>query len=262
MMKLSPLFVAAALTGLSQLTSAQCVADFDFGTATYGASPDASVGEQFDTAYVGEPYADVFHVLVPEDASDIEPTVTFPLDSVILTSATLIDTETLESFDFTDVGLDIVCNNGGVSDNPCTLIAPGQYCANLEGVPTQAGVYQMSLNVLAYITVFGQAVGQPFEFSGYILDIVGTNSVESDPFMHAAAIYPNPASDAVSWELGSKLGDMISWRILDITGRTVLEGSTTKSRLEWSVADWNDGMYFVNVTAAGKTTTRRLLVQH
>lgn len=261
-MKLSSLFVAAALTSVTQLTSAQCVADFDFGTAAYGASPDATLGEQFDTAYVGVPYVDVFHVLVPEDASDIEPAITFPLDSVILTSATLIDTVTLESFDFTDVGLDIVCNNGGVSDNPCTLIAPGQYCANLEGTPTQAGVYQMSLNVLAYITVFGQAVGQPFDFSGYILDIVGTNNVESDPFDQASAIYPNPASDAVSWDLGRNIGNVITWRIHDITGRTVLEGNTMKSRLEFSVADWNEGMYFVNVTAAGKTTTRRLLVQH
>lgn len=260
-MKFSPLFIAIALIGVAPLVSAQCVADFDFGTATYGASPDASVGEQFDTAYVGVPYVDVFHVLVPEDASDIEPTVTFPLDSVILTSATLVDTVTLQSYDFTEVGLDIVCNNGGVSDNPCTLIAPGQYCANLEGTPTQAGVYQMSLNVLAYITVFGQPVGQPFEFSGYILDIVGTSNVENDPFVHAAAIYPNPATDAVSWELGQMHDDVV-WRILDITGRTVETGTALTSRLEWSVADWNDGMYFVNVTMDGKTLTRRLLVQH
>ena len=38
-----------------------------------GSVSDASLGEQFDTAYVDVPYADVFHVLVPTDASAIDP---------------------------------------------------------------------------------------------------------------------------------------------------------------------------------------------
>lgn len=241
--------------------SAQCVADYDFGDAEWGAFPDASVGEQFDTAYVGVPYLDVFHVLVPEDASAIEPTLTFPIDSVILVSASLIDTVTMQALDFGEVGLDIVCNNNGTSSNPCTLIAPGQYCANLEGTPNVSGVYQLTLDVLAYVTVFGQAVGQPFDFTGYILDIKegSTNGIQQAKSV-SAALYPNPANDQVYLSFDGASG--IQWRVLDITGREVESGIALGQMAQWSVADWNDGVYFVSWTQQGNTTTRRLVVQH
>lgn len=255
----SLLLVLTLASGMT--VAAQCVADFDFGDVEYGASPDASVGEQFDTAFVGVPYVDVFHVLVPEDASAIEPSVTFPLDSVILVSASLIDTVTMEALDFADVGLDIVCNNNGTSPNPCTLISPGQYCANLEGTPTVAGVYQMTLNVLAYVTVFGQAVGQPFDFTGYILDIKeGDISNISESKNVSAALYPNPANDRVFLTFEEATG--VQWQVLDITGRQVESGVSQGNMAQWSVSDWNDGVYFVSWTQQGTTTTRRLVVQH
>ena len=251
------LFVAQSLV-------AQCEPDFDFGDADYGAFPDATLGEQFDTAFVGIPYLDVFHVLVPEDASAIEPSINFPLDSVVLVAATLVDTVTQESFDFSDVGLEIVCNNNETSPNPCTLIAPGQYCANLEGTPTQAGVYQMTLEVLAYVTVFGQAVGQPFDFPGYILDIKEgeTNSyitVVIDP----VKLFPNPASEEVFLTFPENGGESIEWKVLDITGRMVTSGVVRASRLQqFDVANWNDGVYFISWAQNGITTTKRLIVHH
>ena len=250
-----------ALVALSSTVFAQCEADFDFGDVEYGAYPDASVGEQFDTAFVGVPYLDVFHVLVPEDASAIEPTITFPLDSVILVSASLIDTVTLQALDFSDVGLEIVCNNNGTSPDPCTLIAPGQYCANLEGTPTVTGVYQMTLNVLAYVTVFGQAVGQPFDFTGYILDIKEgeVNNIQ-EAKAATAALYPNPANEQVYLSFDESTG--VRWRVLDITGREIQSGITTGNMAQWSVADWTDGVYFVSWSDQGNTTTRRLVVQH
>ena len=55
----------------------------------------------------------------------------------------------------TDVGLDIICNNLESSPNPCTLIAGDQYCASLEGTPTNGGVYQMTLEVEAWANCFG-----------------------------------------------------------------------------------------------------------
>jgi hypothetical protein len=159
------------------------------------------------------------------------------------------------------VGLDIVCNNNGISPNPCTLIAPGQYCANLEGTPIIPGVYQLTLDVLAYVTVFGQAVGQPFDFTGYILDIKegSTNAIQQAKSV-SAALYPNPANDQVYLSFDGASG--IQWRVLDITGREVESGIVLGQMAQWSVADWNDGVYFVSWTQQGNTTTRRLVVQH
>ena len=52
-------YITLIATVLASATlQAQCEPDFDFGEAEWGASPDASVGEQFDTAYVDVPYVD------------------------------------------------------------------------------------------------------------------------------------------------------------------------------------------------------------
>ena len=149
-------YLTTLLLSLFSITLfAQCDADFDFGEAEWGASPDANAGEQFDTAYVDVPYADVFHVLVPTDASAIDPTFPLPLDSVLLVGVTLIDTVTLETFTLTDVGLDIICNNLESSPNPCTLIAGDQYCASLEGTPTNWRSLSNDLRSGSLGTVFG-----------------------------------------------------------------------------------------------------------
>ena len=76
------LFTCTVCMGVN--VSGQCTADYDFGTVEYGASPDASLGEQFAQGTVGVPYSDVFHVLVPVDASAIDPAFALPLDSVQL----------------------------------------------------------------------------------------------------------------------------------------------------------------------------------
>ena len=146
MIPIRPLLLSTAIL-FSSISFGQCDPDFDFGKSLWGASPDPSVGEQFDVGYVNQSYSDVFHVLVPTDASAIDPTFTLPLDSVVLVSTTLIDVTTQASVSLEDIGLSIVCNNLGTSPNPCTLLAGGQYCASLEGTPTTAGVYEMSLEV-------------------------------------------------------------------------------------------------------------------
>ena len=195
-------FLAALL--LSMAATAQCEPDFDFGTAEWGASPDASVGEQFDTAFVDVPYADVFHVLVPTDASAIDPMFQLPLDSVILTSVVLTDTTSLEQYSLEDIGLEIVCNNLGSSPNPCTLIAGAQYCASLEGTPTSGGVFQMSLDVEAWVTVFGVGVAQPYSFAGYILDVIGESTIDVSDVMAAEwNVFLNPANDVLTIEKSS-----------------------------------------------------------
>ena len=265
MKQVLPFLIAVIFTsGISEIAFAQCEADYDFGEAAWGAFPDASVGEQFDTAFVGTPYLDVFHVLIPEDASDIEPTINFPLDSVILVSASLVDTVTMEELDFAEVGLDIVCNNNGSSPNPCTLIAPGQYCANLEGTPTTEGVYQMTLNVLAYVSVFGQAVGQPFDFTGYILDIkAGEPNAVLETEGLQTNLYPNPANEVVYLTVqdgGSS--EQAAWQVYDITGREVAAGNFFQSTVELSVAAWQNGVYFVSWSKGGQYVTRRLIVNH
>lgn len=243
--------------------SAQCEADFDFGEAEWGASPDANAGEQFDTAYVDLPYADVFHVLVPVDASAIDPAFPLPLDSVLLVGVTLVDTVSMETYTLNDVGLDIVCNNLGSSPNPCTLIAGAQYCASLEGTPTTGGVYQMSLEVEAWVTVFGVGVAQPYVFSGYILDIVGESSGNDTPETSTAqwSMFPNPADETVVIQ---GLSANARVQAFNIAGQelSLPHVNTTASTVSLNTQGWNNGLFFIVVSTGDEVHTRRILIQH
>lgn len=245
----------------SAIALGQCEPDFDFGTAEWGASPDASVGEQFDTAYVDVPYADVFHVLVPTDASAIDPMFQLPLDSVILTSVVLTDTTTLEQYTLEDIGLEIVCNNLGSSPNPCTLIAGAQYCASLEGTPTSGGVFQMSLDVEAWVTVFGVGVAQPYSFAGYILDVIGESTINVGHIEAAQwAVYPNPVNDVLTIELGAPQ----AWvKAYNLAGQEMDVVATPQSnRLLVNTTQWPNGLYFIAHQTDEGVTTRRVVVQH
>lgn len=252
-------FFSAILIVLN--AQAQCEPDFDFGESEWGASPDASIGEQFDTAYVNVAYADVFHVLVPTDASAIDPLFQLPLDSVILTEVVLTDTTTQAQYTLEDIGLEIVCNNLGSSPNPCALIAGEQYCASLEGTPTSGGVYQMSLDVAAWVTVFGVGVAQPYSFAGYILDVVGdpasqVGKVENVDWI----VYPNPANEILTIQKSSP----DAWvEVYNVAGQSMpVNASQAVDKVAVGTESWANGLYFIVHNDASGISTRRVIIQH
>jgi hypothetical protein len=254
--------VASVLIGSSTGVRAQCTADFDFGTAEYGASPDASLGEQFAQGTVGVAYSDVFHVLVPLDASVINPAFALPLDSVQLISATLLDPVTGNPIDFGALGMSITCNNGGTASDPCTFLAGGQYCAEIAGTPTQAGSYPMSLDVLAWATLLGIPIGQPYSFTGYTLEILpsGTNEVTEAGATLGVRAWPNP-SDGSSWISWNSTGPA-QVEVYDASGRRVHSETVTVNQGLWNVADANlqAGTYTVAVTEDDRRSTARVVV--
>ena len=128
-MKNTYVFAAAALIAglISSESNAQCTADFDFGVATLGVSPNPELGEQFDPGVVGMPYEDVLHILLPQYVLEIDSTLPFspttPLDSVSLATITLVDlSDTLVTTTLDAVGLSVTCNNNGDSGNPCSFL--------------------------------------------------------------------------------------------------------------------------------------------
>ena len=145
---------------LSNLSLAQCVADYDFGTETLGVSPNPELGEQFDPGVIGLPYEDILHILLPEFVLDIDSTLPFnadtPLDSASLSSIVLVDLDdTLSTTTLEAVGLEVICNNNGDSGNPCSFLGGNQYCASIAGTPTVQGNFRVDIYVNGWVTVFG-----------------------------------------------------------------------------------------------------------
>ena len=155
--------------------SAQCIADFDFGIETYGSSPDPSQGEQFEPGITGEPYYDVLHLLIPTYVLEIDSTLPFSptalLDSIELVSLVMVDlNDTLTPYTLAELGLEVVCNNNGDSNNPCSFHGGNQYCASLEGTPTMSGNFRADITVKGWTLVFGFPFGQEQLFGSLFVD--------------------------------------------------------------------------------------------
>lgn len=152
--------------------SAQCEADHDFGTISWGVYPDAAQGESFLPGVVTHDYYDVMHILVPSTAQDFDaalpPAV---LDSMVLTGVTLFDVTTELQYNPEDLGLEYVCNNNGDLPNPCALLGAQQYCMSIQGVPTIPGTFQLSLEVMGHFSLAGQSMSQPWTFDNFALTV-------------------------------------------------------------------------------------------
>ncbi len=167
--------------------SAQCVSDFDFGIETYGSSPDPSQGEQFEPGITDEPYYDVLHLLIPTYVLEIDSTLPFSptalLDSIELVGIEMVDLNTLTPYTLSELGLEVVCNNNGDSNYPCSFHGGNQYCASLEGTPTMSGNFRADITVKGWTLVFGFPFGQEQLFGSLFVDF-GTEGC-TDP------LYPN-----------------------------------------------------------------------
>lgn len=156
----------------------QCVADFDFGDASFGVSPDFSIGESLENGTINTDYYDVIHMLMPLYASDVDSTLpALELDSLELISITLIESSSPDvNYLPEELGLEIVCNNNGDSESPCSFLSGNQYCAAVVGIPNTVGSFECSLTILGWVGFFGNAISQEVSFDGITLEILEENT--------------------------------------------------------------------------------------
>ncbi|KMQ59284.1 hypothetical protein ACM46_19315 [Chryseobacterium angstadtii] len=77
-------------------------------------------------------------------------------------------------------------------------------------------------------------------------------------------IYPVPANQYVYVELDSRKSSEITYQLLDMTGRSILQRSEhiVSNRLEINVSDILQGNYILKVKANGKEVTKKIIVTH
>ena len=171
------LFTALACLVSVSVFGQTCTANYDFGTANFGISPDASIGETLEDGQVGVSYSDDIHFLWPTYAVDLDTTLlplpeTLELDSIELVSITM------SYIGFPDItytpeelGLEISCNNQGDSGNPCSFLSNNQYCVSIEGVPNTSGEYMFTMTFIGWIGFQGFPVSQEVSYDGITLEI-------------------------------------------------------------------------------------------
>lgn len=250
------------------LTQAQCTADYDFGSAGFGVSPDPLLGESFEEAILGEPYEDIIHILVPTSAADVDDS--FPealgIDSLSLASIQLIDLATSTTYSPEEVGLMVACNNNGDSEDPCTFMGGEQYCALLSGTPTIAGEFQLIITVTGYV-FFITEIAEDIVFDQYTFTITDPTSSISEQAVYDLELgqnSPNPATNYTYIPYTLETAGTATIKVTNLMGEVVYErnvqGSPGAARLKVDVTDISAGIYLYSIEADQKVKTKRMLI--
>jgi len=254
--------ILVALSAASQCNSS----DYSFGSAQFGVSPDPQMGESFEVGYLGQPYTDIIYMLVPTDAGDVDSSFAGfgTIDSLRLDAVFLLINDV--PMDISTVGLGFTCNNNGDLSNPCAFLGGEQYCADLTGTPTMAGVFPLQIAVTGWINSFIGTVEVPYVFSDYSLTIVDPDFVVERTKAEVTTLtnIPNPVvrstdiifeltkSQQVTLTVHNLLGEAVSTR--------VVQAKKGKNTVSFDASGLNQGIYLYSVSTGEKKITRRMVV--
>ncbi|HQW04495.1 MAG: T9SS type A sorting domain-containing protein [Flavobacteriales bacterium] len=117
-------------------------------------------------------------------------------------------------------------------------------------------------NQIGGIDFFAYAGGAPNVPLYYVDDVLFTElgpvGIEENALTEVH-VYPNPATDVLTVELPHGTTAIAS--LVDVTGRTVVDGTTFGSRTQFALNGLSKGLYFVRVRENSKDVVRRVIVE-
>lgn len=240
--------VAIIATG----ASAQCTPNQLYADSVYGVWPDTT--ENFMAGSLNVFYSDTLNILVPTDAGLINPNY----------AGLTIDSVALVGVDNLPPGLSVVCNSQ--TGAACTFLTNQLGCGLIEGTPTTAGTFEMTLNVTAYAFI-GFVLPVDQSFGGYRITInednSGVNTITAVKPMDVRAV-PNPVIGKTSFVFQLNRATKARVRVYNLVGeklwdRTV-SGKQGTNTIPFDATELESGMYIYSVEAGGNTFTSRIVV--
>lgn len=233
--------------------SAQCTPNQLYADSVFGVWPDTI--QDFDPGFVGSFYSDTLNILTPHNAGDIDPLFSiFTIDSIALNSVTGLPP-----------GLSIVCNSQ--TGAACTYLPQQVGCGLIQGTPTLAGNYPISLDVIAYAhaPLFG-AQELPQVFTGYSINISMGAGVDEMPIATLSHVrnVPNPVTDRTNIEFNLAKAGEVKVKVYDLVGAELwtgqLLGKPGLNRMPFEATKLESGIYLYTVSSAGTSFTGRMVV--
>ncbi|HLP49804.1 MAG TPA: T9SS type A sorting domain-containing protein [Chitinophagales bacterium] len=89
------------------------------------------------------------------------------------------------------------------------------------------------------------------------LALTGIDEPTGDEIVNNLHIYPNPAQSVLNVLVPTVPSTL---RVMDISGRVISEYSATDNLVQYNTADLTNGVYLMQVNAAGKTSTSKFIV--
>lgn len=163
----------------------------------------------------------------------------------------------------------LVSDDCGASWNIARLISSFQLNTagpNVTGsfVPNNSQWSEVSIDLGAYIGP--EPILLRFAFTGdggnnlYIDEIRMDVTISVDENeINGFNVYPNPANDVLSIELTN--ADKAEWSLVNTTGQTVLNGSTTGVETTIDVSTLSSGMYILQVRTENALSTEKVIIE-
>ncbi len=243
----------AACAAAAFNATAQCVPNQLYADSVYGVWPDTTVN--FANGMVGVFYSDTLNILVPSNASAIDPS--YP-------SFVTIDSVRMDQLSGLPPGITVNCNSQTTA--PCTYLASQVGCGLLEGTPTQAGTFDITIEVTVFINLFGtQAV--PRTFTGYSITVlpntVGIGDIQAVGADKARNV-PNPFAGRTDIEFNLTRPSPATITVYNLVGEQIwkdtVQGRSGNNRVPFTANNLDNGMYLFHVEAGGTHSTGRMVV--
>ena len=90
---------------------------------------------------------------------------------------------------------------------------------------------------------------------GFNFASVGTNNIN---FKKQLSVFPNPANDRISIQV--KSGKIISYKIFNVIGDVLLQSKLNESNAIISLADFDEGVYFIEINNGFDNTIEKFFV--
>ena len=250
------LILASAFIAAGTFVSAQCTPNQLYADSVYGVWPDTT--SNFMPGVVGEFYSDTLNILVPSDASLIDPT--YP-------NIVVVDSIHLVGVDGLPAGINVICNSH--TSNSCTFLSTVLGCGLLEGTPTQAGTFPLVLNVRGFATV--PFLGQQevdLSFTGYQLVISdnGTGIIgHGVAGISGVRNVPNPFATRTNIEFTSGRAGTARVRVVNLVGvelwNELVQAKVGVNRVPFDGGQRPAGVYLYNIESGSNSYTGRMAVQ-
>jgi len=232
---------------ISIFTWAQCDPIYDFGDEPWGVAPDTIVN--LNSGEMNSVYAQQIDVLVPVNSDP------FGIPGIQVDSASLAQVIGLPD------GLSFECNS--TLSTPCTYLGGEQGCGIISGIPTEEGLFELTVVVQLYYTLIQpSSLSVPLE--GYEIQIgdpLNDGLVERDTEL---SLFPNPANTSFKINFDYHQTEEVSVTIYDIVGKEALSLKKIAQQginsFTIPVEELREGTYIVRLDGAKMSATKRLVV--
>jgi len=241
-MKKLLLSIAVAVIATMSVQAQSCTPNAQYADSVYGVWPDTTTN--FPPATQNVFYSTDLNFKVPSEVpASLNPTLAgTPIDGFIVTDVVGLP-----------AGFDYACN---VSS--CEYAGGANGCANVFGTSATPGVYGVTIQITATVTIFGQGIDQEVEFTGYRIEVGTAGTIEQ--IIAPIVVSPNPANDEIKIEGISASMKASKVEITNIEGKVVASKEVANSsNFSFDLAGMKAGIYFVNVTHASGVETVKFI---